>query len=236
MNAIYRFITRLFALIIVLSIGFASVSSHAQLDADVVNGEGIAETCSACHGSDGMGYPEGTPRLAGQSRKYMERQLFQLRNSSRARMDIAVAFDSSQEVMTGTSKMRSSARSFDGMDDAVAFLDDQDIVDVAAYFSGLACVPSTKARTEPPKAVTRCKICHGKSGTRITGTIPNIASQSAVYIRRQLKFFRATPKLNEELLRQDTFRFSRIMHTNAKWLTADDITDVSEFFAAEQCK
>lgn len=207
-----------------------------QLKGDLDNGAGVSEICSSCHGAKGMGYREGTPRLAGQSGKYLTRQLFQFRQTARTRQGLDAGFGSSQDAMTGISKLRSSARSFDGMDEAIIYLDDQDIVDVATYYASLTCTPSSKPRLKLPRTVARCKFCHGKSGNKTSATVPTLASQSAVYIRRQLKFFRSTPKLIDSLLKENIFRFSRTMHTNAKWLTADDIKDVSEYYSAEKCR
>jgi cytochrome c553 len=239
MTSVRLYSIAIFSLFPIFLLLLSSSPSHAQLETlvgDLDNGAGVAEACVACHGEDGMGYPEGTPRLAGQSSKYLVRQLFQMRQSTRLRMGVAVTFDNEQATMTGTSKMRSMARSFDGMDDAIGFLDDQDIVDVAAYFDNLSCIPMEKPLVEAPAAIARCKFCHGMTGNKASATVPSIASQRAVYIRRQLKFFRATPKLNEALLKEGMFRFSRIMHTNSKRLTADDINDVSDYYSAQSCK
>lgn len=73
-------------------------------------GRGKAETCFACHGVDGKGTQELWPNLAGQKYEYLVKQI---------------------------KDFKAGRRKDPLMDDMVTSLSDQDIEDIAAYFSSL---------------------------------------------------------------------------------------------------
>ncbi len=77
-------------------------------------GKKLSQTCAACHGEDGNGNPQmasaGYPRLAGQYADYLRQAL---------------------------SEYRSGARSNPIMASQVVWLTDQNIADLAAYYSSL---------------------------------------------------------------------------------------------------
>jgi cytochrome c553 len=50
---------------------------------DAANGQARAVTCHACHGGNGMQTTPSTPRLAGQSRIYLAKQLRDFRDGRR---------------------------------------------------------------------------------------------------------------------------------------------------------
>jgi cytochrome c553 len=83
---------------------------------DAARGKQRAEVCMACHGKDGLTtVAPGIPRLAGQDRDYLIKALTAYRGAT-TRTD---------ETMTAMAKPLSNA----------------DIVDIAAFFSGLPRKP-----------------------------------------------------------------------------------------------
>jgi len=84
------------------------VSGISEAGGDAANGEALAATCAACHGSDGNSTIETNPKLAGQYESYLIRALQDYRSGAR---------DSA--IMAGFATA----------------LSDQDIRDLAAWFS-----------------------------------------------------------------------------------------------------
>jgi len=93
------------ALIVSALFGLMSGVSYA---ADAANGEALAQTCAACHGADGNSTIPTNPKLAGQYESYLVRALRDYRSGSRQ-----------SAIMAGFA----------------AGLSDQDIADLAAWFS-----------------------------------------------------------------------------------------------------
>lgn len=95
-----------------LSVGAVLAFASTQLlaNGNAENGKQKAATCFACHGADGNSVDPQYPRLAGQYNLYLQRVLHEYKNGER-----------DNPIMKGM----------------VATLSDQDIEDVAAYFSGL---------------------------------------------------------------------------------------------------
>lgn len=89
-------------------LAFASTQLLATGNAE--NGKQKATTCFACHGKDGNSVDPQYPRLAGQYNEYLQQVLHEYKDGRR-----------NNAIMKG-------------MD---AALSDQDIEDVAAYFSSL---------------------------------------------------------------------------------------------------
>lgn len=95
-----------------LSFGAALALASAPLLAsgNAENGKAKAATCFACHGADGNSVDPQYPRLAGQYDKYLQQVLHEYKDGQR-----------NNPIMKGMAST----------------LSDQDIEDVAAYFSGL---------------------------------------------------------------------------------------------------
>ena len=89
-------------------LAFASTTLLAN--GNIENGKAKAATCFACHGVDGQSVDPQYPRLAGQYNKYMQQVLHEYKDGQR-----------NNPIMKGMASM----------------LSDQDIEDVAAYFSSL---------------------------------------------------------------------------------------------------
>jgi len=152
-----------------------SVPALAIGDADA--GQAKAAVCAACHGVDGNSVVPNWPKLAGQHADYLQRQIGLIKGGERPVPE-----------MTGI----------------VAGLSDQDIEDLAAYFSSQTVKPgltdeslraagellyrSGNAETDIPA----CMSCHGPAGegNPLSG-YPHLAGQHAVYTEKMLTGFRA---------------------------------------------
>jgi cytochrome c553 len=88
----------------------AFASTQLLATGNIENGKQKSATCFACHGADGNAVDPQYPRLAGQYDTYLQQALHEYKDGQR-----------NSPIMKGM----------------VATLSDQDIEDVAAYFSSL---------------------------------------------------------------------------------------------------
>jgi cytochrome c553 len=103
----------------------AFASTQLLASGNIENGKQKAATCFACHGADGNAVDPQYPRLAGQYNMYLQQVLHEYKDGQR-----------DNPIMKGM----------------VATLSDQDIEDVAAYFSSLPTKLDTlKGHTEGSK-------------------------------------------------------------------------------------
>jgi len=167
----------------VIAVGCANIERSRDLANPAVPGSVIAlQVCSNCHGVDGNATSPAFPRLAGQQAVYLANQLKDFRGHH-ARSDPA-----GTEYMWGLSN----------------HLTDQQIQDIAAYFSKQKALPN--AHTDPQLAargkeifekgvpkenVIACATCHGPAAQG-NGAFPRLANQHADYIVKQLSVFQNT--------------------------------------------
>lgn len=96
--------------VISLAATLAFASTQLCASGNAQDGKQKATTCFACHGADGNSVDPQYPRLAGQYNLYLQQVLHEYKNGQR-----------NNPIMKGM----------------VATLSDQDIEDVATYFSSL---------------------------------------------------------------------------------------------------
>jgi cytochrome c553 len=114
-----------------------------------------------------------------------------------------------------------------------AVLSEQDIRDIAAYYSSQEAVPgeTTQDAVEQgnrlyiggdlERGITACIACHGPkgNGTSLSG-FPDISGQHSVYIAAQLKSFRSGGRANS---------LNGMMADIAKRMTDEDIEVISSY-------
>lgn len=141
------------------------------LAADSSAGEQKAATCLGCHGPRGKSSSAQWPNLAAQQSTYIVNQL---------------------------KAFKSGARSNPMMQAMATNLSDDDITNLAAYFSGLQAVKaggdSALAKSGQAKAGV-CLGCHG-SAAEGNGQFPRLAGQHPEYLIKQLKSFKEGTRKN----------------------------------------
>jgi len=173
---------------------------------DAAAGKNKAQTCAACHGADGNSTNPVWPKLAGQHAEYLMKQLKDFKSGKRENAQ---------------------------MSPMAANLSDQDIADLAAYFSSQKVKPGT---TDPAlvalgqkiyragdidAGVPACMACHGPAGHGNPAAVyPATGGQHAAYSQAQLKAFRESLRTNDP---------NEIMRTIVGRMTDDEIRAVSEF-------
>jgi cytochrome c553 len=170
----------------------------------VGRGATLALQCAICHGSNRQGQVD-TPNLEGQPAAAIYKQL----------RDFKVA-----------------ARTNAIMAPFAVKLSEQDMLDLAAYYSYLprqpgshpdpaVTAPSIVARGAPMRNIPTCASCHGSTDAKL-GT-PWLEGQSAVYIKAQLQAFAAAARRND---------ISEQMRNIARQMTAAEIDDAARYYAA----
>jgi cytochrome c553 len=173
--------------------------------------EDMARVCSSCHGFGGRSVsPTFTfPRLAGQQKAYLSAQLKAFRD-----------------------KRRDDPRARAYMWDRAASLDDAMIERLAAYYAAQA--PLFGSAQDPTDVaagkkiyqqgirdkIPPCLTCHGAKAEG-AGKTPRLAGQHRLSLERQLSYYAA-----------DT-RVDTVMHQESTNLTAQQMTAVSAYLAAQ---
>jgi cytochrome c553 len=170
----------------------------------VGRGATLAMQCAICHGSNRQGQVD-TPSLEGQPASAVYKQL----------RDFKVA-----------------ARTNAIMSPFAVKLSEQDMLDLAAYYSYLprqpgshpdstAAAPKIVARGAPMRNVPACSSCHGTTDAKL-GT-PWLDGQSAVYIKAQLQAFATGERRND---------ISEQMRNIARQMTTAEIDEAARYYAS----
>jgi len=180
----------------VLALG---ASASALAAGDAARGKVLSYTCLGCHGIADYhnAYPNyPVPRLGGQHADY---------------------------IVAALKEYRSQQRSHATMQVQAATLSDQDMEDIAAFFSSEATVKTglTITGTPPAKVAQLCVACHGKDGVGVSDAYPTLTGQQADYLEQALREYALGERKNP------------VMGTFVKSLTPQDITEVAEYYAAQ---
>ena len=170
--------------IAVLATAFVGLIPNLLLaEGDAAAGQAKSALCGSCHGVDGNSLMAMNPKLAGQSARYMVKQL--------------------QEFKSG-------ARESAIMASMVLSLSDQDMEDIAAWYSSQqptiqGANPESIELAErlyrggnPEIAVAACSACHSPTGKgNAPAGFPLLSGQHAEYTLQQLKNFRSGARQND---------------------------------------
>jgi cytochrome c553 len=147
--------------------------------------------CLACHGAEGISDYDVWPNLAGQNTEYLAKQMRDFRAGHR--------HDPWMSPMAGP-------------------LSDQDIDDMAAYFSSVTGVTGGPNSAPPPAMI--CVACHSADAGETNPLWPSLAGQNQRYLVKQLRDFR------------DGRRTDPVMAPLAVALSDQDIEALAAFYAS----
>lgn len=170
----------------------------------VGRGATLAMQCAICHGSNRQGQVD-TPNLEGQPAAAVYKELRDFKAGSRTN---AI------------------------MSPFAVKLNEQDMLDLAAYYAYLptqpgshpdvgVAMPQIVARGAPMRNVAACSSCHGTTDAKL-GT-PWLDGQSAVYLKAQLQAFASGTRRND---------ISEQMRNIARQMTAAEIEEAAQYYAA----
>jgi cytochrome c553 len=184
------------ALAVVLVLG-ANASAFAAGNA--ARGKELSYTCLGCHGIENYknAYPNySVPRLAGQNATY---------------------------IVAALQEYRSGERSHPTMRVQASSMSDQDMQDIAAYFSSLVTIKpgGNGIGTAPAKVTALCRACHGKDGVGTADQFPTLAGQHEDYLEQSLNEYKRGERKNA------------LMSTFAPQLTAQDVIEIAEYYSQQ---
>jgi cytochrome c553 len=179
-------------------------AAHAEGTAQA--GQAKSATCVACHGVDGNSVNPEWPKLAGQHPEYIVKQL---------------------------QAFKSGARKNPLMSPMAAPLSDQDMEDLAAYFSS----QTTKGGEAEPSKVSAgqrlyrggdanshtpaCLACHGPNGRGNPPALyPSIRGQQATYVAAQLRAYKSGARTTDQ---------NQMMRNVAASLSDEEIDAVASY-------
>ncbi|ORT51688.1 cytochrome C [Vibrio sp. qd031] len=178
------------ALLFSLLAGCSTWALANDAQGNIEAGLAKSQTCVACHGADGNSQLTNYPKIAGQHARYIEKQL--------------------KEFKLGMTTNGKQGR-YDAVMGGMALpLSDQDMLDLAAYYSSL---PMSENNTpedvvdvgkvlynagDAERGLVACIACHGPrgNGTELSG-FPKISGQHADYNNLQLTKFKAAERNND---------------------------------------
>jgi len=169
---------------LLLTMGVAGAATAAQtVKGDAAAGQAKTAVCGACHNPDGNSLAPNFPKLAGQGQRYLEKQLHDIKSGKRTVLE-----------MTGM----------------LAPFSDQDLADIAAYFSSQkgsvgAADPKLVERGRSlfnggdlEKGMPACTGCHSPNGAGIAlAGFPHLSGQHSQYVTKQLTDFREGNRTND---------------------------------------
>jgi len=171
----------------------------AQTQGDPAKGRALANTCLGCHGVPNYknAYPNySVPKLEGQHPEY---------------------------IVLALQAYRSGERSHLTMHSQASSLSDQDMADIAAYFSGeVLNKDNNPPEGKAPAAAQVCVACHGENGVGITGQYPTLSGQHADYLEQAIRDYRKGGRKNA------------IMGTFAQQIKEEDIRVLAEYYARQR--
>jgi cytochrome c553 len=196
------------ALTVIALFGIISIANGAG---NVAAGEEKSAMCQGCHGPDGNSPMGDFPSLAGQHDSYLIKQL---------------------------NDFKAGKRSNEMMDAIAPTLSDEDITDIAAYFSSqkitaagteadakiIAMGKSIYMGGKKKTSLTACTGCHGPNATgNRAAKFPSLAGQHADYISSQLLSFSRDERTND---------MNKMMRNIANTMKEREIAAVAAYLAS----
>ena len=167
---------------------------------DPIAGKAKAQTCFACHSENGISISPDIPNLAAQPPLSITYQLIQFRGQQ---------------------------RKGGGMEAITMILSDQDIRDIAAYYSDLPVPPAKSGNADKiakGQQIAGAQYCNSCHGPQLQGQkhIARLAGQSPEYVATQLKNIRSGARIDMD----------GTMGSAARGLSDEDIEALAAYAAS----
>lgn len=182
----------------VITLGLIATAQGAIAAGNAAAGEAKVAVCGACHAADGNSLVPNFPKLAGQGEKYIIKQLHDIKDGR-----------------------DNDGRTVPEMTGILTNFTDQDLADIAAYFSsqtmqlsgakaikvqvnqgievdGLALGEQLYRAGNASTGIPACSGCHSPRGQgNAPAGYPRLSGQHTAYLEKQLRDFRAGNRIND---------------------------------------
>ncbi len=159
------------------------------LPGDAEAGEGKAQACAACHGADGNSAVEMYPRLAGQSERYIAKELALIASGQRNEGAVAAMLPFVQGMTA--QDMRDIGAYFAGQKGGAGVSDDTVVAD--GPYAGMKFYEIGQKLYrggDASRSIPACMACHGPTGAGNPGpAYPRIGGQHATYAAQRLQHY-----------------------------------------------
>jgi len=163
---------------------------------DAVAGEPLTAVCGGCHGSHGVSTDSATPSLAGQDPQYLAHEIKAYRTTRKHAL----------------------------MSKLVATLSDQDITNIAAFYSTQKSKPAENGQTLLKTTTDKCDRCHSGGLDNPALAIPIINGQDKDYLVLALRAYR------------DDRRGNSMMHNMSLPYSDSIIEGIASYYASQRTK
>jgi len=163
---------------------------------DPIAGEPLTAVCGGCHGSHGVSTDSATPSLAGQDPKYLTHSISAYRTTRKHAL----------------------------MSRLVANLSDQDIANIAAFYSTQKSKAAENGQTLLTATTDKCNRCHSGGLDNPALAIPIINGQDKDYLVLALRAYR------------DDRRGNSMMHNMSQPYSDSIIEGIASYYASQSAK
>jgi cytochrome c553 len=168
----------------------------APATGDAVAGEPLTAVCGGCHGSHGVSTDSATPSLAGQDPQYLAHSIKAYRTTRKHAL----------------------------MSRLVASLSDQDIANIAAFYSTQKSKPAENGQNLLQATTDKCNRCHSGGLDNPALAIPIINAQDKDYLVLALRAYR------------DDRRGNSMMHNMSLPYSDSIIEGIASYYASQPAK
>ncbi|MBO9455139.1 cytochrome c4 [Paracoccus sp. R12_1] len=169
----------------------AGAASSQDLQGDAASGRKLAGQCRTCHGLEGYARIPVAPHIGGESAEYVRGQLTAFRDGERRNEMMSVV---------------------------AAALTDQQIADLAAWYSSQDATATLAA--DPADAPQECVSCHGADGMAVIDGAPNLAGENSTYLLAQVKAFQRGDRQSEVMQDIVSGQDDAQLRAAAEWYSA----------------
>jgi cytochrome c553 len=169
---------------------------NAPPTGDAAAGEPLTAVCGGCHGSHGVSTDSATPSLAGQDPKYLAHAINAYRTTRKHAL----------------------------MSRLVANLGDQDIANIAAFYSTQKSKPAENGQSLLKATTDKCNRCHSGGLDNPALAIPIINGQDKDYLVLALRAYR------------DDRRGNSMMHNMSLPYSDSIIEGIASYYASQPTK
>ncbi len=213
--------------LLALSISLIFSAAPAFAEGDISKGKAKATNCASCHGEDGNSAVASFPKLAGQHKNYLVKQLQALKGGNRnAPMMAPLAMGLSDTDINDLAAFYASKK-ISSNQLPILFSDDDDddaeeksTEELAQEVQDLLTLGKDLYRNGNLKSqVSACIACHGPSGEgNKPASFPTLRGQHSDYLIKTLTDFKNGTRSKDS---------SNMMHMIAKKMTDKEIQAVS---------